>query len=334
MTGSALSASNADHMHLNRELSARLLGELSPEAERAKHWVIDPDGILSLLPFEALTRPGKDDQLVIDNHTVRYVTSIADFADPTDLANNRVPSNRAVIVGDPLFANAPAEMRRTVANELRSTSGQALRALTLKPLPDTREESLRVAGSLRKLGIDSEVHLGRQATRDAFEFKAAPRFLHVATHGLFLDSGVELSGGGYVRVASALPGMQSALALSARDESIEGNSFLTGSDITRLNLLGTELVVFSACDTGNGEVTAGEGVVSLRRSVEEAGARSSITALWPVPSASTTTLMVDFYERVVAGMSKSEALRQAKLELMKSQPSPLHWAGFLLAGEL
>jgi CHAT domain-containing protein len=44
--------------------------------------------------------------------------------------------------------------------------------------------------------------------------------------------------------------------------------------------------------------------------------------------------MVDFYERVGAGMSKSEALRQAKLELMKSQPSPLHWAGFLLAGEL
>ena len=116
-------------------------------------------------------------------------------------------------------------------------------------------------------------------------------------------------------------------------DSAERSSFLTGADITRLNLRGTELVVFSACDTGNGEVVAGEGVVSLRRSVEEAGARSSVTSLWPVPSASTARLMVDFYENLGSGLGKAQALRQAKLSMLKSSPDPVHWAGFLLAGE-
>lgn len=314
-------------------LSQRLLGGLPPEVHKAEQWVIDPDGVLSLLPFEALPDPGSSGDRVIDHHTLRYVTSIAGFADAATQTKTSPASNRAVIVGDPVFSYASASTGKTMVRELRTGSGKSLREIVLKPLPDTREESLKVASSLRAMGVRSQVHLGKEASPRAFRFDSAPRFLHVATHGLFLEPGIALANGGSIPLASVLPGMQAALALSPEDTDDQGSGFMTGADITQLNLAGTELVVFSACDTGNGEVVAGEGIVSLRRSVEEAGARSSITSLWPVPSASTADLMVSFYESLSSGLSKAEALRQAKLSVMKTAPAPLHWAGFLLAGE-
>ena len=132
-----------------------------------------------------------------------------------------------------------------------------------------------------------------------------------------------------VRVAAAIPGMQSALVLTP---SAKG-ALLTGVDLARLPLRGTELVVLSACDTGNGSVDVGEGVVSLRMAVEEAGAKSAVTSLWPVPSESTAQLMRTFYEQIELGKSKSDALREAKIQLMKFSPKPIQWAGFLLSGQ-
>jgi len=311
-------------------LSERLLGGLPSIARKARSWVIDPDGALSVLPFEALALPWASAGRVIDLLTLRYVTSIAEFADPSESSvPSAVPGGTAVIVADPVFAGYISAGERTLSRELRTTSGELLRNLRLQPLPETREEARQVEAAFSRMGVTSQLHTGAQATPDAFNFSRAPRYLHVATHGIFLEPGVSLAHQGYVRLASALPGLQSALVLSASDM----GSILTGADIARLNLLGTELVVFSACDTGNGEIEAGEGVASLRRAIEEAGARSSITSMWPVPSQATARLMADFYARLAAGQSKSEALRQAKLMLMKNSPNPVHWAGFLLAGE-
>lgn len=309
-------------------LGAMLLEGLSDQARAAKSWVIDPDGVLSVLPFEALSEPQAGGR-VIDRHSVRYVTSIAEFAEASAAPAPAGPGATAVIVADPVFAATGAASTSGLTGELRSVTGELLRNMQLKPLPETREEAAQVAAAMSRMGVATKLYTGDQATVDAFTFQQAPRYLHVATHGIFLEPGINLGNQGYVRLATALPGLQSALALSASDK----GATLTGADISRLNLRGTELVVFSACDTGNGEIEAGEGVASLRRSVEESGAQSSITSLWPVPSKATATLMSDFYTRLAAGQSKTEALRQAKLTLMKSSPGPLNWAGFVLAGE-
>jgi len=322
---SAVAAGQGDDV---QALSDLLLGGLSEQARAAKSWVIDPDGVLSVLPFEVLNAPDTKVR-VIHRHSVRYVTSIAEFAEPTAAPTPAGPGAAAVIVADPVFVAARAATPNALTGGLRTATGELLRNMQLKPLPETRGEANQVSEAMSRMGIATKLFIGAQATLDAFEFRQAPRFLHVATHGIFLEPGIDLGNQGYVRLASALPGLQSALALSASNR----GSTLTGADISRLNLLGTELVVFSACDTGNGEIEAGEGVASLRRSVEEAGAKSSITSLWPVPSKATASLMSDFYTRLAAGQSKSDALREAKLTLMKSAPSPLNWAGFVLAGE-
>jgi len=79
------------------------------------------------------------------------------------------------------------------------------------------------------------------------------------------------------------------------------DGLLTAEDVTGIDLLATELVVLSACETGLGEVQAGEGVFGLRRSFVLAGARTLVMSLWKVPDEQTRELMEDFYQRLLDG---------------------------------
>ncbi len=100
------------------------------------------------------------------------------------------------------------------------------------------------------------------------------------------------------------------------------------------------MVVLSACDTGLGEVKAGEGVFGLRRAFTQAGARSLIMSLWPVPDKETRELMEEFYKNILERkMNRCQALRQAALKEMKivkdrhGDAYPLCWGGFVMVGD-
>ena len=101
-----------------------------------------------------------------------------------------------------------------------------------------------------------------------------------------------------------------------------------------MNLLGTELVVLSACDTGLGEIFVGESVFGLRRAFILSGAKTLVMSLWQVPDRETCTLMEDFYRNLLSGMDKAEALRQAQLKLKKEMPHPYYWGGFICQGDI
>jgi CHAT domain-containing protein len=110
------------------------------------------------------------------------------------------------------------------------------------------------------------------------------------------------------------------------------DGFLTAEDVTVLNLLDTELVVLSACETGLGEVQVGEGVFGLRRAFVMAGAKTLVMSLWKVPDRQTQELMEDFYRRILAGQARSEALREAQLAAKARYPEPLYWGAFICQG--
>lgn len=120
----------------------------------------------------------------------------------------------------------------------------------------------------------------------------------------------------------------------------EDDGILTAEEIATLDLLGTEWAVLSACDTGIGEIRAGEGVFGLRRAFQMAGAHTVIMSLWPVEDEAARRWMTALYRnRFTAGESTAEAVNGASLEMLKQRRArgesthPFYWAGFIAAGD-
>ncbi len=99
----------------------------------------------------------------------------------------------------------------------------------------------------------------------------------------------------------------------------------------------SEMVVLSACNTGIGQLLSGEGLMSMSRALNYAGVKSTIYSLWQVPDKETSDLMVLFYENIDKGLSKDQALAEAKRIFIKkysTKSHPYFWAGFVVNGDL
>jgi hypothetical protein len=218
-------------------------------------------------------------------------------------------------------------------------------------LPGTRAEGETIAGLLGvRPWLDAAALERRLKTACR-----SPRILHLATHGFFLpdqprDPGHDRLGLGFEpmrelgRFSGPLPEnpmLRSGLALAGAntwlkagkppDEAEDG--LLTAEDVSGLDLLATELVVLSACETGLGQVHVGEGVVGLRRAFVLAGAKTLVMSLWKVPDEPTRELMEEFYQRILAGEGRADALRQAQLTMKAKYPDPYYWGAFICQGD-
>jgi CHAT domain-containing protein len=120
----------------------------------------------------------------------------------------------------------------------------------------------------------------------------------------------------------------------------EEDGILTAEEIAALDLSGVEWAVLSACDTGVGEVKAGEGVLGLRRAFQVAGVQTLITSLWPVEDRVARDWMGQLYRaRLVLGLTTIDAVHQANLKTLRQRRAkgltthPFYWAGFVAAGD-
>src|SRR5262249_20811993 len=111
------------------------------------------------------------------------------------------------------------------------------------------------------------------------------------------------------------------------------DGLLTAEDVTGLDLLATELVVLSACETGLGQVQIGEGVFGLRRAFVVAGAKTLGMRPWEGPDEPDRALMENFYGRLLAGQGRAEALREAQLAMKAKYPDPFYWGAFICQGD-
>src|SRR5262249_12971440 len=156
----------------------------------------------------------------------------------------------------------------------------------------------------------------------AMERLNAPRILHIATHGFFLQDAsrqANAKAGGGANDDPENPLLRSGLALSGANLVKDGRSdgILTALQASNLNLWGTKLVTLSACDTAVGEVKTGEGVYGLRRSFFLAGAETLVMSLWPVSDYVTREMMTEYYTGLKKGLGRGEALRQAELAMLR-----------------
>ena len=118
------------------------------------------------------------------------------------------------------------------------------------------------------------------------------------------------------------------------------DGILTAEEVAALDLAGVEWAVLSACDTGVGEIRAGEGVFGLRRAFQIAGARSVIMSLWSVEDQSTRSWMKALYEgRFERNRATADAVHEASLTVLRDRRSkglrthPFYWAAFVAAGD-
>lgn len=141
------------------------------------------------------------------------------------------------------------------------------------------------------------------------------------------------------------PLLLSGLALAGanhRDSAAAGeeDGVLTAEEIAGLDLTGVEWAVLSACDTGVGEIQAGEGVFGLRRAIQVAGVRTVIMSLWPVDDQATRRWMAALYHgRLMLQQDTATAVREAALSELrarreaKESAHPFYWAAFVAAGD-
>ena len=109
------------------------------------------------------------------------------------------------------------------------------------------------------------------------------------------------------------------------------------SEIARLDWEDTEMVVISACDSGRGQFFSGEGIYGLKRAINLAGSKSSLLSFWKVNDQSTAAFMKSFYEKLISGKGRSDALIDTQREFRNHKNEiyrhPYVWAAFQLSGD-
>jgi CHAT domain-containing protein len=248
------------------------------------------------------------------------------------MANPAAAGGRALVVGGPDFGGAP---RRGSGSERAVTLGSRLQDLWFVPLPGALAEAASV-GRLLQAGGGATVLTGAQATKQGVFAAPAPRVLHLATHGYFLDDVRALDEDEDPMQALALSG----LALRGANVALTGagkgtrEGLLTALEVTALDLRRTQLVVLSACETGLGRLQNGEGVLGLTRAFHEAGARFVLSTLWSIDDEGTKAFMDTFYAEIAAGRAPAEALSAARQSFLRHPrfSDPYYWAPFVLTG--
>jgi CHAT domain-containing protein/tetratricopeptide (TPR) repeat protein len=313
---------------------------------------IAPDGDLTRLPFEIL--PTDDGGHLIDKYRMSYLGVGRDLIRFGAASSGQ--STAPIVTADPDFDLTDKSSPNQYRNEKspgRVSRDMGRGKLHFTQLPGTRIEGESIA---EMLGVAPM--LRGNALESRLKACQSPRILHIATHGFFLqdqqrdfiqqqrDSSVRDFGDKFrigrfsssnmenplLRSGLALAGVNTWLNEGALPEEAE-DGILTAEDVTGLDLLATELVVLSACETGLGEVSTGEGVLGLRRAFVLAGAKTLVMSLWKVPDKQTQELMEIFYRKILNGQPRSEALREAQLEIRENNRHPLYWGAFICQGD-
>ena len=331
-----------------QSLYSLLLAEALQEVTPGTPIIIVPDGILGLLPFEALViTPGrdvKDTRYVGDIWQLSYAQSATVLAFLRTLAPSAA-SQTFFALGNPIYA--PQDPRYTAYKQglplpvlppqvlsaygyrgraiqrgggktTRGDDGEA--ALSYPPLPETESEVKAIAQFFGVSPRPPDILLNVVANET--QLRQAPlsryRYLHFATHA-------DLPG--------RLQGINEPFLILGQVENTEADDGLLAlSEVLDLRL-DAEMVVLSACVTGRGEATEGEGVVNFARAFHQAGARSVVVSLWEVASEAAEDFMRRFYGHLQAGKPKVEALSLARKEIKALYPNPFFWAAFILHGE-
>jgi len=322
-----LIATKPNSLYLDREIAKQkkfgdelfrlLLGKLADKLKPEQRLIIAPDGLLYYLPYETLIHNGR---YLIETHEISYIPSASVLGLLQQARAKSGSSDRMELLafGDPIFGpSQKARLRGGLKVKADEPLQASLGSYRLPPLPNTRKEVLYV-GELFPPD-QRRVYLGEESKEEVIKRELLRRYrrLHFATHSLINE-----------RAPS-----RSAVVLTLDNDPAE-DGLLEVHEIADLEL-DCDLVVLSACRTGQGQLLSGEGVVGLTRAFLYAGARSVAVSLWDVTDLSTASFMKSFYRYLLENRSNAAALREAKVDMLrngKQTRHPYYWAPFVIVG--
>ena len=209
---------------------------------------------------------------------------------------------------------------------------------TFRELPGSKVEVERIAEILNRSKFEATPYTGMNGTEESFlsMHGKSPRILHLATHGFYYTP-TEAEKVDYLRGYSDAMSL-SGLIMSGGNAAWRGEELptgtlggvLTANNIAHLDLSNTDMVVLSACQTGQGNATA-EGLYGLQRAFKKAGVGTMVMTLWSVSDKVATEFMIKFYESLVENdWDKLKAFEQTKSYIRTLYPDPYHWAAFVM----
>lgn len=373
--------------------------KLEPYLDGISTVYFSPEGIYNKINLNVLY-DSISSSFLIDKYDIVYVSNVGDFVHQKKKIKKYEATNNAnaILIGNPKFYLDTKDADFILASQLyqveeflnsniiinednlnetldstdflasnRSINGDNLysllsRGMNLFPLPATQLEIDLISKILADNGINSVIYLDKDAKEEYLTNLNAPRILHLATHGYFLEHESQavdvqsleiedddldmfefMSGNSAMRKKynkEMNPLFRSGLILAGAGNTLngeilaKGNGWLNAYEVSMLNLRGTELVVLSACKTGAGDVQNGQGVHGLQRAIRVAGAESLIMSMWDVDDKATQELMTLFYDYWIdKKMSKKEAFNKAQQKIREKYKHPYYWGAFIMLGE-
>lgn len=302
----------------------RIWDPLKREIGDAKLALVVADGNLNLIPFAGL--PDGYGYLVEHGPVIHTLSSERDL-----LPTGQVQKKAGLLaIGSPSFEMAENKLP---PSSLRGATPACdeFSKIEFQPLPGTAVEVSDIASTWNRWNASepSQLVTGNDATLTRFLADSAhSRVLHVATHAFLLDKSC----------GSGNPLLHSGLVFAGGNHGAT-QSILTAQQIASLDLSSVEWAVLSACNTGNGELRDGEGVLGLQRAFRVAGARSVIMTLWPVDDDAARQFMHELYtERLGQHASTADAVWGSARAMLQERRAagksthPWYWAGFVGSG--
>lgn len=340
-----------------------------PGLELPRNLRVSPIGLWSQLPFSLLAA---GDGPIVENHCISFVPSGRWLGERDPSQHTEIPAAAPVVIGDPDYdLGTPLEQPFSLETRFRRLDYAAIEVRDVAERLHVEAKTGKEASRHELAAVRSPLvlHLATHGKMlDAFNSiaeQSEPRVSVMrSVGGVIVSEDVEPSedflgftsaefgdnspqGRHRMRVRWLMevgprdPSSRSLIALAGANAWLAGvdtpeeigTGLMTAAEFALLDLASTQLVVLSACETGSGAVSIGDGtLVGLRSAALLAGAESCVSGLWTVDDAATTDLMLAFYAALERGAARDEALREAQLTVRAQRPDPYYWAAWVLDG--
>jgi CHAT domain-containing protein len=310
-----------------------LFKPVEAELKGSRDIIINPDSILAKIPFEALITCEEESGrqvFLLEKYRMKYIqaASLLTHRRLVEQTNGEIKS--FIGFGDPVYdyENDTKSKAGGETDTASSSKGNEMMELyrilynraggSMKRIAGSGAEVKTIARLFHEKGKKTIVHLRENANETNLKAPGMKDFdiIHLACHGIM--------GGDF-----------QSLLLARGSSGAREDGYFTLNEIMNCNY-NANLIVLSSCLTASGKVESGESVTGLAAAFLYAGTPAVVASFWKVEDTAARELMVSFYTNLLEKhMDKSEALRQAKLELLKNKKysSPFFWSAFVLYGE-